>query len=482
MKEHTKLSGIRSMLSLLAIVAVIAASIWAGLGIQMAIFAGAVVAVAIALVMKTPWKDIQADAFDNLAGCSGVFMILLLVGMLIGIWLIGGTLPSLIYYGLRMISPRAILPITFLLCAITSLCTGTSYGSTATMGLAMYGIGINMGISPAMMAGAVVSGAFFGDKMSPMSDTTNVAPAMAGTDLYSHIGSMMYSTVPATIVAFLLYLFLGLHSSAANFDASVIDAMESTLQANFNISPICLIPMFLLLVLSVLKVPSVLAMGISAVVSILFAMLTQGADLSSILGVAMNGYTSETGMQTIDAILSRGGVISMTGTIFMVFFSAFLAAAMKQSGILDVIINGFMRVATTTFRLVAITLVFGWTMVGVSGSQMLGIIIPGKAMGELYDKKNIHRKVLSRSLEDSATIGAAIIPWTNATAYITGVLGCGIGYIPFAFLCYIVPVFSLILAATGIGIWHTDGTPVRQLPLHRPGHAPAIEPAVTKEN
>lgn len=482
-KERTegkpKVGMAKSMICLLIVVAVIAAAIWAGVGIAMAIFAGAIASVIIALVLKTPWKDIQKEAFDNLAGCSGVFMILLMVGMLTGIWLIGGTLPSLIYYGLRMISPAAILPLSFILCGLTSLCTGTSYGSVATMGLAMYGIGVNMGIPAVVMAGAVVSGSFFGDKMSPMSDTTNVAPAMAGTDLYSHIGSMMYTTIPATIVTFLIYLIYGLHFSVTGYDPESIVEMENTLQGNFNISVVCLVPLIMLLILSVLRVPSILAMGLTAVVSMAFAVLTQGAALTDVLSVAMNGYVSETGLASIDKILTRGGVVSMTSTVFLIFFSAFLAGAMKASGILDGLIAVFTGMAKTTFRLVAVTLVFAWTMVGVSGSQMLGLIIPGKAMGDLYDKKNISRKVLSRSLEDSATIGAAIIPWTNATAYITGVLGCGIGYIPFAFLCYLVPVFSLICAATGIGIWTTDGAPVRTL---LPAHGSRIPEEEKAEN
>ena len=346
-------------------------------------------------------------------------MILTLVGILVGIWLIGGTLPTLIYYGLSFISPRAVVPLTFILCALTSVFTGTSYGSIATMGLAMFGIGVNLGIPGTLMAGAVVSGSYFGDKMSPMSDTTNVAPAMSGTDLYSHIHSMLYTTVPATLVALILYVVLGLRYSGTAFDSSTIELMKTTLSANYNLHIICLVPLVLVLVLAACKVPSVLAMGISAVVSIVIAALTQGVAVKDIMTVAL-----------------------------------------RSAGILTVFEELLLKMVKSVRSLIVTTLVFGWGMVALTGNQMLGIIIPGQTMGEVFDKMNVHRKVLSRSLEDSATIGSAIIPWSAATAYITGVLGVGIGFIPYALLCYIVPIFSIICAFTGIGIWDKEGNAV----------------------
>lgn len=458
-------------ISLIILVASIIASIKLGFGTQMSVFVGAVVAIIIAFVLKAKWEDIQEQALENISNCGIPIMILVLVGVLVGVWLIGGTLPSLIYYGLKFISPTAVVPLTFVLCALTSVFTGTSYGSIATMGLAMYGIGANMGIPAEVIAGAVVSGSYFGDKMSPMSDTTNVAPAMAGTDLYSHIQSMCYTTVPATIVVFVIYTFIGMKYAGTSYDSTSVEQMMAALSGNFNINVVCILPLLMVLILSALKVPSVLAMGSTAVASIIIAVLTQGAAINAVMSAAINGYVSSTGVALVDAILTRGGVTSMAGTVAIVLFSAFMAGALKSCGVLDVFVGMLLKVIKSVVSLVFVSLVFCWSMVALTGNQMLGIIIPGKALGEAYDKLNVHRKVLSRSLEDAATIGSAIIPWSAAAAYITSVLGVGIGYIPYAFLCYVVPVFSMICAATGFGIWDSNGqkrkaisVPVKQVP------------------
>lgn len=448
---------VAAAVSLLAIVAVIVIGIRLGFGAQMSVFCAAIVSVIAALLMKAKWADIQKAGMENIAHYNMAFVILTMVGILIGTWLIGGTLPSLIYYGLDLISPRAIVPLTFILCSVTSVCTGTSFGCIATMGLALYGIGINLGIPGGVIAGAVVSGAYFGDKMSPMSDTTNLAPAIAETDLYSHIGSMLYTTVPATLVCIVLYYIIGARYAQDAYDAAAVQLMQETLSANFNIHLICLLPLIMILVLAILKVPSIMAMGITAVVSAILAILTQGAALGDIMSVALNGYVSNTGVAMVDTILTRGGITSMAGTFALLLFAGFMAGPMSAAGILDAFVAILMKVVKSVRSLVVSTLIFGWGIILLTGNQMMGIVIPGKAMGQMYDKLDVHRKVLSRSLEDSATIFAAVVPWSTAAAYIMGVLGVGTEYIPYALLCYIVPVFSVLCAFTGFGIWDSKG-------------------------
>lgn len=448
---------VAATVSLLAIVAVIVIGIRLGFGAQMSVFCAAIVSVIAALLMKAKWADIQKAGMENIAHYNMAFVILTMVGILIGTWLIGGTLPSLIYYGLDLISPKAIVPLTFILCSVTSVCTGTSFGCIATMGLALYGIGINLGIPGGVIAGAVVSGAYFGDKMSPMSDTTNLAPAIAETDLYSHIGSMLYTTVPATLVCVVLYYIIGARYAQDAYDAATVQLMQETLSANFNIHLICLLPLIMILVLAILKVPSIMAMGITAVVSAILAILTQGAALGDIMSVALNGYVSNTGVAMVDTILTRGGITSMAGTFALLLFAGFMAGPMSAAGILDAFVAILMRVVKSVRSLVVSTLIFGWGIILLTGNQMMGIVIPGKAMGQMYDQMDVHRKVLSRSLEDSATIFAAVVPWSTAAAYIMGVLGVGTEYIPYALLCYIVPVFSVLCAFTGFGIWDSKG-------------------------
>lgn len=455
-----KVSLPAAIVSMVLIIASLVAGIKLSFGSQMAVLGGAVAAVAIVMIMGFKWKDIQKKFVENVQGCIGCLMILILVGLLVGVWIIGGTLPTLIYYGLKIISPSALVPLTFILCAVTSVFTGTSYGSIATMGLAMYGIGVNMGISPALIAGAVVSGAYFGDKMSPMSDTTNLSPAMAGTDLYSHIGSMFYSTIPATLVTLVLYVILG-HTGSAGADVSSIQLIQDTLSANFHIHLVCLIPLVLVLVLSAIRVPAILAMGSTIVVSIVLAVITQGANISDVMNAAMNGFVSDTGVSMVDTILSRGGAKSMIGTISIIFFASLMAAALQAAGIIEVLMDSMLkRVIHSRQSLIISTLAYAYIMLLMTGNQVMGIIIPGKTMAGLYDDLNINRKVLSRTLEDSATIGSVLVPWGTGAAYVMGVLGCSLSYIPYAFLCYIVPVFSIILACTGIGIWDSAGNPV----------------------
>lgn len=460
MNETTKTkqaNPVAATVSLVAIVATIVVGIKMGFGAQMSVFAAAIVSVIAALLMKAKWADIQKAGMENIANYNMAFVILTMVGILIATWLIGGTLPSLIYYGLELISPRAIVPLAFILCSITSVCTGTSFGCIATMGLALYGIGINLGIPSGVIAGAVVSGAYFGDKMSPMSDTTNLAPAMAETDLYSHIGSMLYTTAPATLVCIVLYYIIGAKYAQDAYDAAAVQLMQETLAANFNIRLVCLVPLIMILVLAILKVPSIMAMGITAVVSVILAMATQGAGLSAIMSAAMNGYVSNTGVAMVDTILTRGGIKSMAGTFALLLFAGFMAGPMSAAGILEAFVAILMKVVKSVRSLVVSTLIFGWGIIVLTGNQMMGIVIPGKAMGKMYDELDVHRKVLSRSLEDSATISAAIVPWSTAAAYIMGVLGVGTEYIPYALLCYVVPVFSILCAFTGFGIWNSKG-------------------------
>ena len=450
----------QAVAALIIIIASIVVSIKMGFGTQMSLLVGTMMSVVMAMVYGTKWEEIQKYSMQNLANGGICFFILVLVGILVGVWLIGGTLPSLIYYGLEMISPSAIVPLTFVLCALTSVFTGTSFGSVATMGFAMYGIAVNMGIPGEVIAGAIVSGAYFGDKMSPMSDTTNIAPNNAGTDLYSHIGSMCYTTIPATIVCLILYVFIGMGYSGENYDPTNVELIRNTLANNFIISPICMLPLFLVLLLSAMKIPAMLAMGSTAVISVVFATFTQGVPVAKIMGVALNGFVSHTGVKMVDVILSRGGIRSMTGTIAIILFATVMGGALKSSGIMDMFVKVLLKIVKSSRSLIVATLCYSWGIVLLTGNQMLSLIMPASTMGDLYDELNVDRKVLSRSVEDAGTLGSALVPWAVASAFVTGVLGVGIGYIPYAFLCYIVPVFSVICAYTNYGVWDRNGNPL----------------------
>lgn len=452
-----------ALLALVCVIAVVVAAIRTKVGIQMGLAMGGCIAIVFALLMGNKWSDIQ-DTIKRVVGDSATTLLILLsVGMMVGIWIIGGTVPTLLYYGLKICSPNIIVPLTFVLCAITSLFTGSSFGSIATMGLALFGVGTSMGISAPLMAGAVCSGAFFGDKLSPLSDTTNVAADMSGTPLYDHIGSMMYTTVPATVICLVLYAVLGVRNASANADLSNIELMLDTLGSSFNISVIALIPALLVLVTSALKVPAVPAMLGCTAVSGVFACLLQKVSLSAMLGAAMNGFSSDTGVTMVDKILSRGGMTSMYSTVAIIILSATMGAVLEKSGVIDSLVNNvLLKAVHKPCGLILSTMVYCYSLLLISGHQVMPIILGGRTFRPAYDRMGIQSKVLSRTLEDTCTIGAPLVPWGTSCAYMFSVLGIGIAYIPYSFLCYIVPLFSILYACTGWFVWRKE--PVTEEP------------------
>ena len=452
-----------ALLALVCVIAVVVAAIRTKVGIQMGLAMGGCIAIVFALLMGNKWSDIQ-DTIKRVVGDSATTLLILLsVGMMVGIWIIGGTVPTLLYYGLKICSPNIIVPLTFVLCAITSLFTGSSFGSIATMGLALSGVGTSMGISAPLMAGAVCSGAFFGDKLSPLSDTTNVAADMSGTPLYDHIGSMMYTTVPATVICLVLYAVLGVRNASANADLSNIELMLDTLGSSFNISVIALIPALLVLVTSALKVPAVPAMLGCTAVSGVFACLLQKVSLSAMLGAAMNGFSSDTGVTMVDKILSRGGMTSMYSTVAIIILSATMGAVLEKSGVIDSLVNNvLLKAVHKPCGLILSTMVYCYSLLLISGHQVMPIILGGRTFRPAYDRMGIQSKVLSRTLEDTCTIGAPLVPWGTSCAYMFSVLGIGIAYIPYSFLCYIVPLFSILYACTGWFVWRKE--PVTEEP------------------
>lgn len=465
MKEtEREISLSLSALTMTLVIGIIVLGLSFKLGAPISILIAIIFVVVVSLCLKNKWLDIQDKIVNTVSHTTPTLFILLLVGILVGVWIVGGTIPSLICYGVSLISPHIIVPLTFILCALTSVFTGTSFGSIATMGVVLFSIGVNMGIPIGLIAGAVVSGSCFGDKMSPMSDTTNLAATMAGTDLYSHISSMLYTTLPATVVAIIIYAVLGAkYGGETAIDTSHVTLITETLTKNYNINVITIIPLILLLTLSMKKVPAILAMGITTVVSAFTAIITQGIDLATISDAALNGAKSNTGITTIDAILSRGGMISMFNTVILILFASALGSVLIESGVIHSLVNnGLVKIIKTRQGLVFSTMAYCYSLMLVAGNQSLGIILPGQTLGETYDKLDVNRKVLSRTLEDTATISGALIPWSPFSLYICGVLAIGTEYIPYAFLNYIVPVFSIICALTGIGIWNSAGQKIRQ--------------------
>ncbi|WP_304507571.1 Na+/H+ antiporter NhaC [Anaerotignum sp.] len=452
-----KLRFSQALLVLILVIGGLVSAIKFGVGIHIGLVIGCCIAILSSIILGNSWSNVQDNIAHVVGSSASTLLILISVGMMVGVWIIGGTVPSLLYYGLKLCSPQIIVPLTFVLCAITSVFTGTSYGAIATMGLALFGVGVSMGISAPLMAGAVCSGSFFGDKMSPLSDTTNVAADMSGTKLYDHIASMLWTTVPAALICIVLYTVLGLRSAAANADLSSIKLMLVTLDGQFNISPLALLPALLVLVVSAKKVPAVPAMLGCTVVSVVFAICLQGASVVDVLNAAMKGFSSNSGLDLVDKILSRGGMTSMFSTIAVIILSGTMGASLESSGVINTLVSeGLLKKVKKPRGLILSTMLYSYTLLIISGHQVMPIIMGGRTFKSAYEELKIQTRVLSRTLEDTSTIASPLVPWSASAAYINTVLGVGTAYIPFAFLGFIVPIIAIFYAFTGIAIWKSD--------------------------
>ena len=400
------------------------------------------------------WKELEEGILSTINSTMQAIIILLVVGMLIGTWIISGIVPSMIYWGLNILSPGIFLVATTIICSIVSISTGSSWTTAGTIGIALLGIGSALGIPREIIAGAIISGAYFGDKMSPLSDTTNLAPAMAGTDLFTHIKHMLYSTVPAYIIALIIYSVIGFKYAGQAIDNSQILQIQQALAVNYNtLSPLLLLIPVMVIVMVIFKVPAIPGLVIGTLLGGFVAIVFQGASIKDVLDVAQVGYTSHSGMAFVDALLTRGGLNSMLGTVSLMLCALTTGGILEKTGMLEVLACAILKFAKGTFGLVAATI---FTCIGTNlavADQYLAIVMPGSMYREAFKKQGLSPENLSRSLEDSATITSPLIPWNTCGAYMSATLGVGsFVFLPFAFFNLLCPLISLTLAATGFGI------------------------------
>ena len=389
------------------------------------------------------------------AGIGGILiagLIVVQVGMLVGAWVVAGTIPSLVFYGLKLLSPAFFLPTSFLVCVVMSLSIGTSLGTIATAGVVLLGIGTGLEIPAPWTVGAVISGAVFGDKMSPLSDSTNIAAAMGEADLFRHIRSMMYTTIPAAVVTLILYAIAG--GRFAVTGGVDLEPMFAALEGGWRIHPIHLIPMLAMLALALARVQALLLLFCSVVFGSLWAMALQGASLQTTLVAATVGFRSETGVEAVDGVMSRGGIVSMQPLILLLFIAGALAGVMQQCGLLETLTRGVVSRVRRTGHLIVTTLAGSYAALLLTGVQPLALVLSGQVFRPIYRQRGIDRTVMTRSLEDSATLAAPLVPWTAAGAFVSQLLGVPtLDYLAYTWLPFVVPVFSVLCAYTGIGVW-----------------------------
>jgi NhaC family Na+:H+ antiporter len=434
---------------------------------QIALLIGMFLAAIIGLKNGHKWKDIEEGMVKGISMSLGACLILLAVGALIGTWMLAGTVPTLIYYGLSLLSPSIFYAASCLICAVVAMSIGSSWTTAATIGVALIGVATGMELSLAITAGAVISGAYFGDKLSPLSETTNLAPAVAGTNLFEHIKYMMWTTVPSFLIALVLFVILGFNVEIAN-SAERIEQMQLLLNTEFTIAWFTLVPLFVLLVLAVSKVPAFPAVAIGAFLGGIWALLFQQEVVLSMLSndhgevirglmvvwtAMFDGVSFNTPNENLNSLLSRGGMSSMLNTIWLIICAMSFGAVLERVGLLKTIVSFCLKGATSAGDMVTRTIL---TCIGtnlVTADQYMAIVMPGRMYKEEFKKRNLDQLNLSRSLEDGGTITSPLIPWTTCGAYMHGVLGVHpFEYIFYAFFNLINPILAIIYAFLGIKI------------------------------
>lgn len=413
----------------------------------------AIVAGLLGMRLGHTWASLKEGIIRSIKSSLYAVLILMIVGTLIGTWMLAGIVPIMIYYGLQLLHPSFFLLATAVICCVVSIATGSSWTTAGTVGIALIGIGSGLGIPLPIVVGAIISGAYFGDKMSPLSDTTNLAPAMAGSRLFVHIKHMIYTTGPSLIIALILYTIIGLQYNGDHVDSTSIKQILNLLSTNFNLNPILFIVPIIVIVMVIMKVPAIPALLFGSLLGGVFAFFVQGASLDVIIQTAQYGYVSETGFSLVDSLLSRGGMDSMMWTIGLILCALSMAGVLEKINVLSVIANKILEYAKSSGSLILITLCSCIFTNLVTGDQYLAIVVPGKMYKKAYEIKGLHPKNLSRALEDSGTLVSPLIPWSSGGAYMWSTLGVSPAlYFPYAFLNLLNPVISAIYGFTGFTI------------------------------
>lgn len=465
--ENKELNFIEALIPVVILMAMLAYNIffvesqeWFGTYTnQIILLLGGAAAAIVGLFNKVSVKPMIKEIWENLQSVFVPIMILFLVGALAGTWLVSGVIPAMVYYGLQVLSPAIFLPASVIICAIISIATGSSWTTSATVGIALIGIGSALGISPGMIAGAVISGAYFGDKMSPLSDTTNLAPAMAGTDLFTHIRYMTFTTVPTVIITLIAF---GIMSATIETTGSAdISGLLTSIKGTFNITPMLFIVPLVVIVLILFKTKPLIALVTGVILAAIFAFIFQSNVLN---GLADSNFTAiiksiltdtqiTTDNDKLNDLFSAGGMQGMLWTILLICCAMVFGGIMDAIGALSRLTKALLKLATSVFGLFASTVISCLGLNAIASDQYLALVIPGKMFKKAYEDKGLAPENLSRTLEDSGTVTSVLIPWNTCGAYQSGVLGVGVGeYFVYAIFNWLSPFTTLFFAALNIKI------------------------------
>lgn len=419
-----------------------------------------VVACAVGCACGHSFSDMLAGMLDRLNATMEAILILMTVGLLVASFIMSGTIPALIYYGLNLLTPKLFLPVGCVMCAVVGLACGSSWTATATIGIAFLGIGAGLGINPAITAGMIISGAYVGDKFSPLSDTTNLAAAVSGTGLFDHVTAMVSTTAPTFVIALILYTILGIVTGNGNYDPTVAVELQSALAEGFNLNPLVLLPIVVVIAACVLKLPGLIGIAISVGCGVLFAVIFQGVgSLSELFDMLHYGYAFETENELASQLLNRGGMDHTMWTINLVLLAVAYGGALERCGCIEALFGKLKNKLNSVGSLILATLLTSLFCDATMCDQFLGIGVPAPLYAEKYDELGLSRNMLSRTLEDCGTLWAVMFPWTGCGAYQMGVLGVHpFAYFPFAFVNLLNPIYAAITAFMGRNIFWADGS------------------------
>jgi NhaC family Na+:H+ antiporter len=414
---------------------------------------GTAFAAVMALKIGYSWSAVENSMFEGIRQALQAIVILAIIGVLIGVWLLSGVVPTMIYFGLKVLSPKIFLVATVIICSITSLATGTSWGTAGTIGIALMGIAQGLGIPAPIAAGAVISGAYFGDKMSPLSDTTNLAPAMAGTDVFTHVKFMLRPTLISYAVALTVFFVVGMRFGGDNVDMTAIQVMKTALENSFNLNPILMLPPVVVIVSISRKVPAIPGIFIGIIMGAIMAPIFQGSNFGDILSASYSGFESATGIESVDNLLTAGGLTNMMYSISLTLIAMMFGGIMERTGQLEVIVDKLLGMVNSVSGLIALTIA---TCIGSNMTmpeQYISIVVPGRMYAQAYKDKGLHPKTLSNALESAGTLTSSLIPWNTCGAFLYGVLGVPtIMYAKWAVFNYTMPIVVIALSFIGVTV------------------------------
>ncbi|WP_394140970.1 Na+/H+ antiporter NhaC [Cytobacillus oceanisediminis] len=455
--EHIRLPSILEIIVTLGLFLAIVFSftVFFKLPIQLALFISLFLVILLGLRLGHRYQELQGALTTGISNGLEAILILIAVGALIGTWIAGGVVPTLIYYGLEFIHPSVFLLATLVICSITSLATGTSWGTVGTAGIAMMAIGEGLGIPLPLVAGAVLSGAYFGDKLSPLSDSTVLAASMSKVNVIAHVRAMLYLDIPAYIITAVLFTTAGFIYGGKNIDLEKVEFLKASLLNTFNIQIWMLIPAVFVILMLALKKPSVPTIAAGALLGAIWASLFQGIDVSEALGSAYSGFSIDTGVEFTDNLLNRGGIERMLGSVVVIIFGLGFGGLLEYLGVLKVIVSKFQNHLTSAGNVTMSTLIVAF-LANVFGCAMyVSLILTPKIMEESYDKLRIDRRVLARNSEVGGTLTSGMIPWSDNGIFMAGILGIStFTYAPFMWLSFVSIALAIIYGYTGKFIWY----------------------------